>query len=482
MESSKSPKGVFTHTFVYSVGNFVARGLSFLLLPFYSHFISPPDFGAYSVIISVMTIASTILNLGLPGIFVRYISEVKSFNERSRFLSIVFNAITLINIPILIVVILFAKSLSKIILDSENYFLEVILGLISIYAINYSYYITIFYIAEEQSKKFVTVNIISATVNFLLNILLVGISDFGIKGILLSQILSSLLVIYLSKEILINHLSFYFDFGFLQKLLITSLPLLLSGIFSIVVELIDRILVLKLLGESEAGIYSFGYRIALVYNLFIISFKSAWIPHFFRLEIPEEEKSKHAGRVLLRLIFLSMIIINVIIAGVKFLFNFHINSLKIFNQSYSASMDFILYILLGYFFSLLISFYSIAPYSKNKTIHFLWSDFLAMIVNLILNLLLIPRLGITGAAIATMFAFACGFIYLFVYSIRNFSVEYDYWKIILLFIMGSLTYVSSIIFENYFLLILFLILLILLSIRFGIIGKNGRSIIEDLKF
>jgi O-antigen/teichoic acid export membrane protein len=478
MEYSKAKKGIFAHTFIYSLGNFLSRGLNFILLPLYSHYISPADFGIYSVIISVLTIASTILNFGLPGIFVKNLTELNTKDSKKKFISNVISSVSLITLPVFLLVILFSDKLSLLITGSESHNLEIILGILSILVLNYSYYFSVFYIAEENSSKYVWINSVSAVLNFILNILLIVIFRMGIDGIFVAQILSSLVLIILARDVVKEYFKFEIDWNYLKPILILSLPLLLSGVFTIIVELIDRILVLKILGEEQAGIYSFGYRLALIYNLFILSFKSAWIPHYFNLKISEEEISIHLGKVFSKLVFFSSLIILGVQIAVKLLFEVNFNSFQIFERAYISSNDIIFYVMIGYFFNLLMAFYSIAPYKLNKTIHFLVADSMAMITNLAFNFILIEKIGVIGAAVATLLAFLVGALYLFVYGFNKVKVRYEYQNLILIIALFILSEISILVYENIFSTIAMVCVLIVMGIRLKFFGRDWKSLLN----
>lgn len=479
MVSSETQKGIFAHTFLYSTGNFLTRGLNFILLPIYSHYISPPEFGVYSVIISIVTIASTILNLGLPSIFVKNLSEFETASAKRKFISNVISGITALSIPILIFVVIFSKKISWIVIGSETYDREIILGILSVFSLNYSYYFSAFFIAEQNSKRFVFVNSISALINFILNVFLIVVLKSGIDGIFISQILSSIVLILLAKDVVKNFFHFEIDLKYLNPILISSLPLLFSGIFTIVVELIDRFIVLKLLGEEQAGIYSFGYRIALIYNLFILSFKSAWIPHYFQLKgIDEEEKSKHIGRVFTKLVYLSAVLILTIQIIIKILFSTDFISFQIFNPAYKSSQSFIIYVMLGYFFNLMMAFYSIAPYKFNKTNHFLIADLLAMITNLVFNFLLIPEFGLIGAALATMFAFMIGALYLFLFSNQKIKVEYQSSLLVPIIMISGLAIFGMEIYEGFIIPFLSLLFLVMIGFYKKLLSRNFFKILK----
>ncbi|NPV12053.1 MAG: oligosaccharide flippase family protein [Ignavibacteria bacterium] len=478
MESSENRKGLFSHTFLYTFGNLISRGLNFLLLPFYSHYISPEDFGVYSVIVSVLTIASTVINLGLPGIFLKNLSSSESIEEKKRFLSNTISFITSVSLPLLILVIGFSRSLSQIIIGKDEFYVEIILGLISILSLNYSYYFSVFYVAEERSKEFVLKNSAASISNFVFNLIFVVLFKSGINGIFLAQILSSVILIFLSRDVLKKYFTFTFDLNYLKPILIGSLPLLLSGVFTIVIELIDRLLVFQYLGETKAGIYSFGYRLALIFNLYILSFKSAWIPHYFNLKLIEKDKADHLGRIFTKLVYSSVLIIFVISYGVNEVFKLKIDTFTIFDLKYKDSTSFIIYLLIGYFFSLLMAFYSIAPFKLNKLYHFLFADLIAMVLNLIFNIYLIPRIGIDGAAIATMISFLAGAFYLFIYNLGKIKINYEYKSLFIILFAGFCGLILYKKIDDIF--VGFVILLIMISIGFilKIIKRDWREILK----
>ena len=473
MASFEKPSSVFKHTFFYSAGNLLSRGLNFLLLPFYSHFITTNDFGIYSVIISAVTILSTVINLGFPSIFIKNLSEAETDDERKRIFSNIFLLILSISVISFLIILIFVKPLSKFLIGNENYQLEVFLGFLSILIYNLSYYTSSIYITQEDSRKYVSKTAISAILNFVLNLFLIGYLRAGINGIFISQILSSIVLIYLSKDGLEKYFEFKFDKELTKQLLILSLPLFFSGLFSILVEVIDRIFIIKILNESSAGIYSFGYRIALIYNLFILSFKTSWIPHFMKLKhLDEIERSKHIGRIFTKLIYISALIILTITLFTEELFELKISNVNVISTQYQGSSEIIFIVMFGYFFSLMMTFFSPAPYLTNKTIHFLISDLISAVTNVGLNFVLIKTYGIKGAAYSTLIAFFFGFVYLSIYSSRVVKVKYEVKKLILMIGISFIIYMIGKIVNDGFTELALIIILILAGFRLKIFGKK----------
>jgi O-antigen/teichoic acid export membrane protein len=138
--------------------------------------------------------------------------------------------------------------------------------------------------------------------------------------------------------------------------------------------------------------------------------------------------------------------------------------------------------MLGYFFSLMMTFYSPAPYLTNQTIHFLFADMIAALTNIGLNFILIKTYGIMGAAYSTLIAFFFGSVYLFVYSSRVVKVKYEIKKLILVFLISVIIYLIGKNVNNLFTELTLIVFLILVGLRLNLFGKNFLNVNQNNKF
>lgn len=478
MVSSKSNKtrGVFFHTSIYGFGHLVARGLSFLLLPFYTHLISTKDFGIYSLIISVATIVSIFFHLGLQGSFIKYFTASKDLEEKKLIFSNLIFIITFVSIPITFLLILFAPYFSEIILHNREYHFSFTLGLISILFMTFSYYVSVVYVTLERSKRFVVNTIYSALLNFILNVVFIYNLKLGIDGIFIAQILSSIVLIILSRDVLTAYFEINLDSKWIKSILKFGYPFFFSSLFTALTEVFDRFLVDYFLGSEQVGIYHLGYRFGIFLNLFGLSFRSSWIPHYFNfITNLEEGKEIYLGKVFSKLLMISSVIIVTISLFADDVFRIDLDGVSLFNAGYLPAAKIIPFILFGYFFNLLMSFYSLGPYISGKSFHFLSSDLLCFLSNLILNIILIPIIGISGAAIATMIAFMIGSFYLYIISRKNVKISYEKNNLLILsFIMFGFIFLS-LIFSNLLLDAIMFMIFILVTYRLKIIDLRSLS-------
>jgi O-antigen/teichoic acid export membrane protein len=185
----------------------------------------------------------------------------------------------------------------------------------------------------------------------------------------------------------------------------------------------DRFILNISSGREVVGVYSFSYRIAIIMNIFVISFTTAWSPHSLNLFYANDYKTAF-GKTLNKLVALSCLLLLVVSLFAPYLFDIHMFGVSFFNQSYRAGVLIIPLVMTGYIFNGISSFYSVYPTVSNKTYHILISDLTAFIINVGLNILLIPKIGMLGAAFATLAGYIFAAAYLFVISRNEIKIDY----------------------------------------------------------
>lgn len=429
----------------YTFGNLFARSLGFILLPFYSNLIPAEDFGRYALLMSAYAVMSAVYQGGLfPG-FSKYFLETDDENKRKKIFASCFSLILLTSLVITIISSFFSQKVSSLILGSPQYGRLVLLTAWMLFID--TVFLTVLHLlkTKEESKQVIYYTSLSAVFNLILNFFFVFYLRRGVEGIFLAQLFSGGVIVVIMAGVLKDNFSFRSDNAVLRSILIFSFPLLIAGILSTFVDVADRFILDHFMDKKLVGIYSFSYRIAMVMNIFVISFRTAWTPYSLRLLRKEKDYSILFGHSFTRLIAISLLMFLAVSLFIKDLFGFHLGGGTLFNAEYAPGLVIIPFILLGYMFSGLISFYSVYPYQSGKSYHFLISDLAAFIVNIGLNFILIPKYGILGAAAATMVSFFTGFIYLFVVS-RPVKVVYQVKELLTLilyavafFLLGKLT-------------------------------------------
>lgn len=427
-------------TIWYTAGNLFSRFIGFILLPVYSHLIPVEDFANYALIMSAYAVLAALYQGGILSGFTKYFMESKSESERKNIFGTVFLFISGSAFVLSIIMTSLAGDISLLITGSKH---NRDLILIAVWMLFFdTLYMTILHLLKtrEMPRKVVAVTSFSAVVNLVLNLYFIYMLHLSIKGILLAQFISGAFCFFILLPALKEYYLARFNSPVMKAVLIFSVPILAAGLLSTLVDVADRFILNSLMNKTAVGIYSFTYRIAMIMNLFVISYRTAWTPLSMRL-YNNQNYSQYFGKSLNKLIGMLLLIFITVSLLIDDLFTLNISGTALFDPKYAAGLTIIPYILLGYAFSGIISFYSVYPYVSGKSSHFLVSDALCFIVNISANYLLIPIWGIMGAALATTLSFIAGAAYLWIVS-SKIKIEYEY-RDMFLIILGGVVFFAA---------------------------------------
>lgn len=416
-------KSLSVYTAWYSVGNFIIRSISFLLLPLYSNLLSTTEFGDYALLVSMYSIIAVLYQSGMQNALTKYYLENENQVQRKKIFSSIFNSIVISGILLTCLSIIFSKGISQLILGTQHDSKLISIIFIALFFETLSFFPLHLLKTKEKARKVVTYSSVSAVINLLLNVVFVYKMRMDIEGIFIAQMLSSLALTIIVFPSVLPEIQMYIDKVLLKKMFLFSLPFVVSGLFSSAVDVSDRFILNIFTSKDEVGIYTLSYKIAMIMNVFVISFRTAWIPRALNV-YNSQNYSVIFGNTLKKLTSVSLTILLCITLFSPYLFHIRLFGVTILNKNFEPGLVILPYILLGYFFSGLAIFYSLFPFISSKSYYFLYSDLIAFVVNILLNFILIPLVGMVGAAIATTLAYFASALFLFFISRRKINITY----------------------------------------------------------
>lgn len=457
-------------TIWYSAGNFLIRSISFILLPLYTHVLSTADYGNYALLLSVYALAAVLYQSGMQSALTKFYLDETTLEGRSRVFSSIFNSAVLLGVFLTAAAALFSGSISFIILGTQNLSGLIILVFTALLFDSICYYGLQLLKTQEKAKIVVRLSFINAIINFILNIVLVYFMRMSIAGIFYAQLISAVILLLLLFPNFSNEYKIYIDKKVIKLVVIFSLPLFVSGLLSSAVDVSDRFILNFYTNRNEVGIYSLSYKIAMVMNVFMIAFRTAWIPHAIKV-YKQGNYSKIFGKTFEKLLLGSFLILLIVVLFSPALFEIKLFSRYLFNPDYKSGIIILPFVLTGYMLNGIAGFYSLYPFISSKSIHFLLSDASAFIMNILLNLILIPKFGMLGAAAATAIAFLASALYLFIISRKKIVIAYPLKEIMLIGFTAVIFMIIGVYFSNYIInlaLILFYVLIFVKQTKFNI--------------
>lgn len=443
----KGATGLTKSTTFYSLGNLFTRSISFLLLPLYTNLLTTNEFGDYALIMSLYALLATVYQFGMQSGLTKFFIEERSPHKKRIIFSTILNFVLILGGALTALALLLSPWISEIILNDSQYSDLIRLIFVALYLETIGYFFLHLLKTKECSKVVVLFSSVAAIANVLLNVWFVYSLRLGVEGILLAQIISALILIIIVFKEVKSEYRFRIDISILSPIIKFSYFFLAAGILTAAVDVADRFILNYFLGKEEVGIYGFVYRIALIMNVFVISFRAAWSPRSLNLYYTGDYKI-HYGKTFVKLIAGMGFIFLAVSLFTAELFNLRIFDFNLFNVEYEAGIVILPFVLMGYFFNGLVSFYSVYPFVSNKSYHFLIADSLAFSVNIAFNFYLIPLIGITGAAIATTLAFLTSAAYLFSIGRKEVKISYPKKDMLIIILFTAAAFVIGTLAEN----------------------------------
>lgn len=173
---------------------------------------------------------------------------------------------------------------------------------------------------------------------------------------------------------------------------------MLANFFSIVINFGDKFFLEKKVGYSELSIYYLGIACAGVISIISASLQNVWLPIFFK-EKDLEANLRKTKKLMLRLVLVLTGLSGLIMLGVYICLLW-----KIFPQNYFAVLKVLPLLLAGQIaVSLAVLYSNYLTYFERTTL-FLWAGLGISALSILLNMVLIPKFSLYGAAFTLLVA------------------------------------------------------------------------------
>lgn len=465
----------FKNNLTYTVGNILTRGIAFLLLPIFTRYLSPEEFGVIDLFMVLAAIINITITLEISQGIARYFQESKNVKEKREYTSSAFWFTILVYLLFFIISFIFRDKFTLLLLEDDGKKTIFLLAVFSIVTNG------IFYFTQNQLKWQIQPrdSVIASFFNILIlvfvTLYLLIFHGLNLESIFIGQIIGNIFGSIISILYARKSYGFIFSIIKFKKMISYSSPLVLSSIGIFIAIYIDRIAIKDLLGFEKLGIYGVAYRFAAIAGLLIIGFQQSLTPLIFK-NYKKKKTPKDISEI-----FNIFIIFALIIVAASILFA---NELVIFftTKAFYNSADLITLLIIIIFFS---NMYIFAPgisiAKKTKLIPII--SISVAILNFILNYTLIPIFGLKGAAYASLLSVLIGFaIYMYI-SNYFYPIPYKYKKQIISFIFMLIISYSLINFLNEINLISFIVkisylLILFISIASLLLEKKHKNKIK----
>lgn len=426
------------HSLIYGFGAVVSQFIGFLLIPLYTRYLTPADYGVLEIFTSSLSVLSILLPLGVIGGLAMSYYERDNEESRKTALSSAWLYLTAGSLCLIILLEATAGTFSSLAFGSEQYTLYFrVIFLAAFFDASISLALLVLRV-REKSVNYVVIVLARLLISVGLTIFFVVALQKGVLGILLSQLITAGLIYLFMIPRLIKVTGFRFSATKLRGMVSYGIPFIPSNLASWIMTLGDRYFLLFLSTSTELGLYSMGYKFGMVVNVLLVApFMLAWGPFFWSVAKMKNAKSIYSS------IFTYFILVGMFVALTVSILSKEILAIMATPQFYDAykvvPMIAFSYVLLGCFSILAVG---IGIEKKTKYIPLITG--IGAAVNLGLNYLFIPKYGMMGAALATVISYILLPVGSFLISRRYYTIRYEWVRVVKICSAAGLVYAGSV--------------------------------------
>jgi O-antigen/teichoic acid export membrane protein len=408
---------IVRHAAVFGAGAILFRIASIVLLPLYTRYLTPADYGVLALLDLTTNVLSIVAGAGIAAAATRahFGEPHRSDPGRIWWTAIVCEMVLagLIVIPPLVTRARLAPVLFGPGLELGPYYLAIALANLWIAAV--TSVVDSYFRAGKASTFIVVVGLVRLAINIALNVLFVVGFQMGIAGVLWGNLLSAIAAsIVECAPFLGRHRRFAFDWIRAREYWHFGWPLILYGLCSIAMHEADRYILRLFVSLDEVGVYSVAYQIGQGVNTLVLApFSGIWSILIYEIAKEADAKGTYA-RVFKQYVFgLSLVLLLAALFARPILG-------VIAPSEYARAADIVPIVCLAYFFFSIHDHFKVPALLASRTAALLPAVVIAAVVNIALNFALVPAFGAFGAAWASVLTFG---LFTFIGLVRNRRID-----------------------------------------------------------
>lgn len=387
-------KKLVSNSILFLIANFGSKVISFILVPFYTYALSTTEYGTVDILVSTVSMLAPLVTLGIGDVVTLYMVKHEydedAIFSNSLILILGGNVILLLILPILTMLDMFNRYI-------VHFFLLILLQ--SLYSVLQAYVR-----GKGRVVSFAISGVLYTLFLVICNLLFLNYFKWGIVGYLFSMIIA-----YTAGCVLLLWRSEFWrvlrvrkiDKKVIQSILKLSIPLLPNSILWWLMNISDKYTLLFFVGVSANGLYSVGHKLPTIVSTLYSVFQQAWQLTSMEMQTKKERSEMYTKmfEVLTGAFFVATSIIIVFSKPIIILFC---------EETYAEAWRVVPLLTYSAVYNSLSGFIGSNYILMKNTAAALKVTTVGAIINIFLNLLLVPMMGLQGAALAT----CIGFIYM----------------------------------------------------------------------
>lgn len=418
-------KLLLKHGVIFGLMSSLQSALSFILLPLYTNYLSLEEFGNYNMLLVWAGALNTLFGLGASSALGRYYYEEKDTGNEKEIVSAALWISVFGGLLLFILALIFAYPISTYYFHNEGMQLPIIICVVA-NALTYpTTTLTLLLRYKKKSLFYLVFTLISLLLNFSITITLLSKIGAGIISPFVGQTVTQIILFIalfwherhsITLKYSKRHYSIIFLFG---------MQIILNSFLAYIYECSDKMIMKEMLTIEDVGAYSLSNRIGSVFKILIyMPFVLIWIP--LRMEFKESADNKT---------FISKInsyytIFGSIFIVICMVWGYDILKVLFPQEEYAISLMLYPICLLANLFFGFQSIYDFGIYINNKLYYQSIICVMMLIFNVVMNILLLPKFGMTASACIFLATYILTAALLLLVSNRYYTLPIEWGKML----------------------------------------------------
>ena len=400
----------------YTAASILSKLIAVALLPLYTRYLSPADYGAAEVMFAAVVSASIVVRFGLIEALLRFYYQAGE--DPDEVVASSFAALFWVSTVAALIALPFAGPISEALLDrSAPDLARIAIG--GLWVLTMVEYLLTLFRLEERARAYFVTTIVNVLAAIALTVVLVVGRGEGARGLLLGSYLSGAVVALGLIAINWRSLSLLVDWALLRRMTRFGLPTMPAELSLYALNFVDRIVIVRSLGLAEAGLYSLAVKFAQAVNVLVRGFQLAWPPLAYSIRDDGEARRAYAA------------IVTWFVGGCAFV----VTGMWLFSRwivrilaapQFFDSYEAIGLIATGVTLYALYMVLVVILGRTGRTEFNFPATIAALVANVVLNVVLVPPLGIVGAGLALVASYVVVVGLMYVFTQRLFPVPYEW--------------------------------------------------------
>lgn len=414
------------HALIYGIGMLANRAVGFVMLPVYTRYLSPADYGIINLVEMTFDVLSIIAGSRLVLGVYRFYHKADNTADRKRVVSTALLLTSLLALPIGLLAVATSGPLSELVFRTPDRSIFFLVAGLTFVVHGFQIVPFAYLQLQNRSKHYVAFQMARMVIQVILNVTFLVGFGLGPIAILASSLIANIVITSILVAIVVRDCGLGFGRGEAVDLARYGAPLMLTQVATFIITFGDRYFLQYIDGEAAVGLYSLSYQFGFLLGMLAAApFQMVWNPVRFDIVKRDDRDEMHA-----RAFLFFNVLLFALATGIGLFVG---DALRILTTpEFHVAADVVPLILLAYVFHSWM-FQDIGILVTEKTGYIALTNWISAAVIVGGYVLLIPAYSNWGAAIATLVAMTIRWAMTYAISQRLLFIRYRWRPVLILF-------------------------------------------------